>query len=111
MTTNFSHRVRAALVVLCVGFGASWVSAAELWLDDQSSGAAPTAIAQSRLSQSIARAAQAAPGTAKLPSPAGAPAKRTCLVLENTVTIDGAAERAYGMMCAGDDGVWRLVPF
>ena len=111
MTRNFSFRVRAALVFLCIGFGASWVSAGELQLDEQNSGSAPFAEAQSRVSQSIAQAAEAAPGATKRLSPAEARAKRTCLVLENTVIIDGASERAYGMMCAGDDGVWRLVPY
>ena len=111
MTTNFALRFRAALVILCVGFGACWVRASELQLDEQTNGSAPFAEPQPRVSQRIAQAAGAAAGTTKRPSPAGARAQRTCLVLENTVIIDGAAERAYGMMCAGGDGVWRLVPF
>ena len=111
MTRNFSFRFRAALVLLCIGFGASWVSAGELQLDEQNSGSAPFAEARSRVPQSIAQAAEASPGTTRRHSPADTHAKPTCLVLENTVIIDGASERAYGMMCAGGDGVWRLVPF
>lgn len=115
MTKTFSPRFRAAplssaraLLALCVGFGPSWVSAAELRLDDQNSGAAPVAGAQSPAS---ARAAEAALGTTRFPSAVGVRAERTCLVLKNTVTIDGASQKAYGMICAGKDGVWRLVPF
>jgi len=100
---NVSLQLRAALrsaarafVVLCIGLGPSWVSAAELRFDDESRSSAPLTVAQPRAAD---------------PSSAGASAKRTCLVLENTVIIDGAAQKAYGMICAGKDGVWRLVPF
>jgi hypothetical protein len=111
VTRNVSFRFGAPLVLLCIGFGASGVSAGELRLDDEDSGAAPFAEARSHVPQSIAQATEASPATTSRLSPADKRAKRTCLVLENRVIIDGASERAYGMMCAGDDGVWRLVPF
>jgi hypothetical protein len=132
LKTSFASRFQAAfrssaatvLVVSCVGSSASWGSAAEVWPGEVRAATIPhphllpaTLMLEAARNDGPALTAQAqlrAPGTARAtetaPAHAGAPAERTCLVLENTVVIAGVSQRAYGVFCAGNDGIWKLVP-
>ena len=132
MKTSFPPRFQAAfrssaaavLVVSCVGSSPSWGSAAEVWPAEVRAATIPhphllpaTLMLEAARNDGPTLTAQAqlrAPGTARAtetaPAHAGVPAERTCLVLENTVVIAGVSQRAYGVICAGNDGIWKLVP-
>jgi hypothetical protein len=132
LKTSFAPRFQAAfrssaatvLVVSCVGSSPSWGSAAEVWPAEVRAATIPhphllpaTLMLEAARNDGSALTAQAqlrAPGAARAteagPVHAGVPAERTCLVLENTVVIAGVSQRAYGVICAGNDGIWKLVP-
>jgi hypothetical protein len=79
-------------------------------LDTRNDGPGSTEEAAPR-APATAEATDADRGAEKLPSHAQATAEPTCLVLKKTVVIDGTPQKAYGMICARNDGVWRLVPY
>ena len=130
MKTSFALRFQAAfrssaatmLVVSCVGSSPSWGSAAEVWPAEVRAATIPhphllpaTLMLEAARNDGPALTAQAQlrrPSTAQATETAraGVPAERTCLVLENTVVIAGVSQRAYGVICVGNDGIWKLVP-
>ena len=114
VTTRMSRELRstalaAAVLALGIGPARAWegrtphvaitptVLPARILLDDAEDATPP----------------QEAPQGSRMRRAATAPrdqADRMCLVLQTTVVIDGARQKAYALLCAGRDGIWRLTP-